>query len=330
MSEPNAGLLDNYKGSILGAAVGDALGAGYEFTNPDESQTIEMKGGGVFDWKPGEWTDDTQMSLAILFSLAKGQSSAESIAQCFLDWYKSNPPDIGNQTRSVLSSTEKADEMLAVSTAFMDANPKSAGNGALMRTSPVVLTALNDNEKLKKHATEIATLTHAHVDSVNACILWTLAINHASNSEQDTQSFNWIETVRNGIDYIESDQRDRWNKIIDQAESEDPNTFNPNGWVVSAFQAALSVISHTQIPHKNPGHHFEATLVNAVRIGDDTDTVASIAGAYLGSKWGIDTIPKEWLLKINGHRLMNDQTLTFIEVEEMVEAAFKQIQASDN
>ena len=101
-------------------------------------------------------------------------------------------------------------------------------------------------------------------------------------------------------------------------------------WVVSAFQAALSVISHTQIPHKNPSHHFEATLINAVRIGDDTDTVASIAGAYLGSKWGIDAIPKEWLLKINGHRLMNDHTLTFIEVEEMIEAAFKQIQASDN
>jgi len=323
MTKSNQEILDACKGSILGAAVGDALGAGYEFTKPDDSQIIEMIGGGVFDWKPGEWTDDTQMSLAILFSLAKRDSSTESIAQCFLDWYKSKPKDIGKQTRSVLSSTEKADEMLTISTAFMDANPKAAGNGALMRTSPVVLMALNNKEKLKNHAAEIASLTHAHVDSLNACILWTLAINDAIFSQNDAQSFDWIKTVRGGIDYIETDQRDRWNRLINEAQSEDPNTFTPNGWVVSAFQAALSVILHTEIPKKDPSSHFQKTLVNAVKIGDDTDTVASIAGAYLGSKWGKDAIPKEWLQKINGFRLINAKPLTHVEIEDMIEAILK-------
>jgi len=330
MTDVNREALDNYKGSILGAAVGDALGAGYEFTKPDDSEIIEMIGGGVFDWKPGEWTDDTQMSLAILFSLASHQSNTESIAQYFLDWYNSNPPDIGNQTRSVLSSTEKADEMLAISTAFMDANPEAAGNGALMRTSPVALIALNDKEKIKRHASEIAALTHAHVDSVNACILWTLAINDAIYSQNDPQSFDWVETVRHGMDYIEGDQRDRWNRIISAAETEDPTTFTPNGWVVSAFQAALSVISHTEIPKEHPPAHFRQTLVNAVKIGDDTDTVASIAGAYLGSKWGKDAIPKEWLQKINGVRIVNNEPLTHVEIENMIEAALSQTPLSDN
>ena len=320
MTKSNQEVLDDYKGSILGAAVGDALGAGYEFTKPDDAQIIEMIGGGVFDWKPGEWTDDTQMSLAILFSLANGKSSTESIAQCFLDWYNSNPSDIGNQTRSVLSSTENATEMLTIATAFMDANPKAAGNGALMRTSPVALMALNDKEKLKSHAAEIAALTHAHVDSVNACILWTLAINDAIYSQSDAQSFDWVNTVRDGIDYIESDQRDRWNGLIDEAQSKDPNTFTPNGWVVSAFQAALSVISHTEIPKANPSEHFRNALINAVKIGDDTDTVASIAGAYLGSKWGKGAIPMEWIEKINGFRLVNSDPLTHNEVEKMIEA----------
>ena len=322
MTKSNQEILDACKGSILGAAVGDALGAGYEFTKPDDSQIIEMIGGGVFDWKPGEWTDDTQMSLAILFSLAKRDSSIGSIAQCFLDWYNSKPEDIGTQTRSVLSSTEKADEMLTVSTAFMDANPKAAGNGALMRTSPIVLMALNNKEKLKNHAAEIAALTHAHVDSVNACVLWTLAINDAIFSQNDAQSFDWVKNVRDGIDYIESDQRDRWSRLIDEAQSKDPNTFTPNGWVVSAFQAALSVILHTEIPKKDPSSHFQKTLVNAVKIGDDTDTVASIAGAYLGAKWGKAAIPNEWLQKINGFRLINAEPLTHVEIEEMIEAIF--------
>ena len=310
---------DRYLGSVLGAAAGDALGAGYEFTKPEDSQIIEMIGGGIFDWKPGEWTDDTQMSLSILFSLANRDSSIESIAQSFLDWYNSNPPDIGNQTRSVLSSTAKASEMRTVATAFMDANPEAAGNGALMRTSPVVLIALNDKEKLKNHAAEIASLTHAHVDSVNACILWTLAINEAIYSQNEAESFDWVNTVRAGLDYIESAERDRWSLIIDRAESEDPNTFTPNGWVISAFQAALSVILHTEIPERNPSDHFRNALVNAVKIGDDTDTVASIAGAYLGAKWGKAAIPKKWLEKINGFRIVNAEPLTHVDIEEMIE-----------
>ena len=330
MTKSTQELLDAYKGSILGAAVGDALGAGYEFTTPDDSEIIEMIGGGVFDWKPGEWTDDTQMSLAILFSLATCNSSTESIAQNFLDWHNSNPPDVGKQTRSVLSATEKPGEMLAVSKAFMDANPKAAGNGALMRTSPVALTALNDKERIKKHASEIAALTHSHVDSVNACILWTLAINDAIYSQNDPQSFDWIQTVRDGIDYIDGDQRDRWNRLINAAETRDPNTFTPNGWVISAFQAALSVISHTEIPKEQPYAHFKQTLVNAVKIGDDTDTVSSIAGAYLGSKWGKGAIPKEWLLKINGVRIVDDEPLTHVEIEDMIETAFIQAVSSDN
>jgi len=83
------------------------------------------------------------------------------------------------------------------------------------------------------------------------------------------------------------------------------------------------VILHTEIPKMNPSDHFQNALVNAVKIGDDTDTVASIAGAYLGSKWGKDAIPKEWLQKINGFRLINAKPLTHVEIEDMIEAILK-------
>ncbi len=62
-------------GSVLASAVGDALGAPYEFKPPISAETpVEMKGGGAFGWAPGEWTDDTSMAIPILQALARGKS----------------------------------------------------------------------------------------------------------------------------------------------------------------------------------------------------------------------------------------------------------------
>ena len=317
METNRALIIDRCLGSVIGAAVGDALGAGYEFTNPDDDDQIEMRGGGVFDWAPGEWTDDTQMSLGVLKALASDDPSSVSVAANFIEWYESMPPDIGTQTRQVLGTTSNPEELHVMASAFLDANPGAAGNGALMRTGSVCLIDLEDRNKIADYATEIASLTHAHKDSINACILWSLAIQEAVHSSSSETDFDWILTVRNGLDYLDAEGKKRWEKLLDAAEIEDPKTFNPNGWVVTAFQAALSVIQHTPI-NDDPSCHFKDTLVNAVRIGDDTDTVASIAGAYLGAKWGRSVIPNEWIEKIHGYRVFNGLILNVVDLEDLV------------
>ena len=58
-------------GSVVAAAAGDALGAPYEFQSPvADSEDIDMIGGGVLDWQPSEWTDDTAMSIVVLEAAA--------------------------------------------------------------------------------------------------------------------------------------------------------------------------------------------------------------------------------------------------------------------
>ena len=322
MEADRALIVDRCLGSVIGAAVGDALGAGYEFTNPDDGDLIEMRGGGIFDWAPGEWTDDTQMSLGVLKALASDDSSPASVAANFIEWYESHPPDIGTQTRQVLGSTSNPEELHVMAAAFLDANPGAAGNGALMRTSPVCLIDREDRSKIADYATEIATLTHAHKDSVNACILWSLAIQEAIYSSSSESDFDWVGTVRNGLDYLDQNGKKRWEKLIEDAEIKDPKTFNPNGWVVTAFQAALSVIQQTPM-NDDPSCHFKDTLVNAVRIGDDTDTVASIAGAYLGARWGISVIPVEWRKKIHGYRLYDSEIFTAADLEDLIKLAIE-------
>ncbi len=86
-----------------------------------------------------------------------------------------------------------------------------------------------------------------------------------------------------------------WTERIDEAESSEPGRFDRNGWVVTALQAAWSAIVHTPVPTDAPAcRHLLDSLDTAIRIGDDTDTVAAIAGALLGARWGASAVPAQW------------------------------------
>ncbi len=309
---------DRTAGTVLGSAAGDALGAGYEFTNPTPDQDITMVGGGGFGWAPGEWTDDTQMAVAILDVIATGSSDLDAIASNFLKWYAAGPADVGNQTRSVLDGVALPEDLARAATSYLETNPGSAGNGALMRTAPVALVALDDRSEIARLAESIASLTHAHPDSVAACVLWSLAIQEAITTAEPDRPFNWEAAVRNGLPHVVEDRRDKWDNLISEAIAGPPSRFNPNGWVVTAFQAALSAIVNTPQPDEEPVGHLRDTLVAAVRIGNDTDTVAAIAGALLGARWGKSAIPGEWLDLVHGDRRRGSTQIRARDLEELV------------
>ena len=65
---------DRFAGCLLGLAVGDALGTALEFEKPGSFTPItDMVGGGPFNLKPGQWTDDTSMALCLAESLIEKQ-----------------------------------------------------------------------------------------------------------------------------------------------------------------------------------------------------------------------------------------------------------------
>ena len=314
-------LIDRATGAVCGGAAGDALGAGYEFTNPHPEEEIVMKGGGAFNWEPGEWTDDTAMAVAILDVLAQGHCDIEEIGNNFLSWYESSPPDVGIQTSAVLSSAQNGAELILAGYEFYNENPNKAGNGALMRTGPVALSALGDREAVAENAEAIASLTHAHPDSTTACILWSLAIEAAIMTSEIDEPFDWEKAVKDGLSFLDADLASRWEKLIDEAVQGPSMLFNPNGYVVSAFQAALSAIIDTPVPTENPLDHLMIALETAIRIGDDCDTVAAIAGSLLGARWGIDAIPEDWQTLVHGTRTMNSPKISFQDLMELTKAA---------
>jgi ADP-ribosyl-[dinitrogen reductase] hydrolase len=278
-------VLDRAAGVLLGAALGDALGAGYEFSYPDSNAVIDLVGGGPFDFEPAEWTDDTSMALVIAQVAANGDDlhqgrGLDAIAAGFVAWYESHPKDVGNQTRKVLSKLPKdAAAMRAISSSLPGLK---GGNGSLMRTSPVALSYLADPVGLVRAAGAISDLTHYYAPARQACQLWSFAIGHAVVHGN-------YDGVRTYLELVDDEVSDYWRPLIDEAETGSPEDFPDNGWVVHALQTAWWAISTTE---EEPGQ-VETALTKAVRAGGDTDTVAAIAGGLVGGRWGSSAIAAE-------------------------------------
>jgi len=302
--------VDRAAGVLLGGAVGDALGVPYEFgTPPAPTELAEMKGGGLGSFAPGEWSDDTSMAVAIAEVAATGAdlTSAEAldeVARGFLRWYADGPADIGIQTAEVLRRSSAAvqrgeppgEALRREAAAYAADHPRSAGNGALMRTGPVALAHLDDRNTLAEAARRVAQLTHADPLACDSCVLWCEAIRVAVlEAEID---------VRRGLDLLSESRREQWSAWLDDALDLDRNRaelvpgarFTPNGFTVTALQAAVAAVTTTPVTER----HLENALHNAIRIGNDTDTVAAIAGALLGGRLGASAVPPPWRAAVHG------------------------------
>jgi ADP-ribosylglycohydrolase len=302
MSDLTPDQLDRVRGAVLGSAVGDALGAGYEFGSaPLGPDGPAMIGGGLGDFAPGEWTDDTTMSWCILAVAATGADlrtdlALTAISHLFREWYETGPADIGIQTRRVLDAAgpePTSATMLATSYDLHQQTGKSAGNGSLMRTTPVALPHLDDRNAVAEAARKVSALTHYDARAGEACVLWSLAIRHAVlHGEYD---------LRGQLDALGEDAAAYWSERIDEAETSEPGRFNPNGWVVAALQAAWSAIVHTTLSPGDASGSFADTLATAIAIGDDTDTVAAIAGSLAGARGGASAVPEVWRGVLHGY-----------------------------
>lgn len=287
--------VDRAEGVLLGTAAGDALGAGYEFGYPTADQEIAMIGGGPFDWAPGEWTDDTSMALCVADALAAesdalatGSADAlNAVAANFVTWYDTRPPDIGNQTRSVLSHRDPSADAMTRRAAGLSG--RTGGNGSLMRTAPVALAFLHDGGGLVDAATRISALTHSDPQAGEACALWSVAIRHAVLHG----TYDGLRLALSADPALSH----TWSPLLEAAEAGTPADFANNGWVVHALQTAWWAIATTE----EDDRQLPRALEKCVRAGGDTDTTAAIAGGLLGARWGRSAIPDEWIELLHGY-----------------------------
>ncbi|MFI5986808.1 ADP-ribosylglycohydrolase family protein [Streptomyces sp. NPDC051555] len=297
-------------GVLMGAATGDALGVPYEFAaRLTDDQRPAMIGGGLGPYKPGEYSDDTQMHVCIASVASTGADltslpALDQIARNFQLWRESGATDIGGQTSAVLRVAKRGvgspcELMAAAADAYTARTRYSAGNGSLMRTGIVALAYLDDPTDMVKAVTLVSSLTHSDPECIEACILWCSGIRTAVLE-------GTFDGVRQGLNLLPADRRDLWAGRLDEAENNPPHHWPSNGYVVTALQAAWSAITRTPVPElapergSFPAQHFQLATEAAVRAGNDTDTVAAIAGTLLGARWGLSAIPLAWQQAVNG------------------------------
>ncbi|WP_183318906.1 ADP-ribosylglycohydrolase family protein [Flexivirga oryzae] len=316
---------DRSAGVLLGQAIGDALGVPYEFKEPITAGDAFMAGGGLGPYSPGEWSDDTQMAVCIAQVSASGADltngdALADIAKAFDKWRYNGASDIGNQTSAVIAradsyvmgaamrasmskrelDTEWFSAFQAAAAEYAADHPQSAGNGALMRNGVVGLTRLTDRDATAAAARAVAALTHADPLVAASCVLHGEAVRVAVTEGRLD--------IRAGLDLLSDDERAQWSAWIDEAEAEDPKSFSSNGFTVTALQAAWSAIHHTMPVRPTPDHVNDA-LQLAISIGHDTDTVAAIAGALLGARYGVSGLRHDLRQRVHGWPGMNGRDL---------------------
>ncbi len=167
-------LSDRIAGGLLGLAAGDALGATVEFLAPAAivrryGRHRHICGGGAFDWRPGQGTDDTDMAYAVARAYAEGYS-LDRVARGFLDWYQGRPRDVGGTTAAALGELARGADP-ALSGHLVEGRAMSAGNGSLMRCLATGLVRTDASQR-RTEAVAISAVTHADRRCTQACVVY--------------------------------------------------------------------------------------------------------------------------------------------------------------
>ncbi|MFF3002083.1 ADP-ribosylglycohydrolase family protein [Kitasatospora sp. NPDC057940] len=271
-------------GVVVGSAVGDALGAPFEFGPPGAFSArfpvpgagAEMCGGG--GWDPGEATDDTQMAVLVAESLVqRGGLDLPDVFGRFQRWAASEPKDIGLQTEDVLTNGMPWDLAAAI---HFQVNLRAAGNGSLMRASTsAVHFARAGQAATMDAARRIAALTHGDRAAWEGTAIFHELIRVTLEGDD---AFHALPDV---LTLIDPDHRSRYATVLDPDWHPDQAT-EFNGAVWPCLGSAVWALRTTTT--------FEGALRAAIDLGGDTDTVAAVTGGLAGARYGLDAIPSRW------------------------------------
>lgn len=290
---------DRAQAVLLGTAVADAAGAPFEFQEPGLYSAEfpvpvlggigELTGGGHFGWAPGEFTDDTQMAIALANALVQADGFSPEVVWSHFRAWASSARDIGN---TISAALRRPDHVGAAAAAHESLGGRSASNGAVMRIAPVgVMGARLSREDTVALAMAQASITHFDesaavgaalvADVIRGCILTGDFRTSLDSSLEYFAASPWASVLE-----------DKFGAFL--AEDFDPAWpgHPANGTVWTAVGQALWAVRTTS--------SFHDAVVAAVDLGYDTDTVAAIAGAIAGAVYGLQGIPVRWVTYVHG------------------------------
>jgi ADP-ribosyl-[dinitrogen reductase] hydrolase len=279
-------LADRVVGSCLGLALGDALGAPFEFLRagniPDPIPAFERP---WLDQPPGSTTDDTAMAQNLMRSLAeRGGFDPVAVVERHLEWFLSDPPDVGTMIGRVLRRIDRPEDATDVAIAvWEERGPEvSAGNGSVMYCAPLGLAYANRPGELLELAPALSGLTHFDERCKTGVLAITLTVAALVRGEAaEVAARSAVDAVlgREGGEELEF--------LVDAAGSKRQIDGPDQGFCLFTAGVALQALLRER--------DLETELRRVVSLGGDADTNAAVAGALLGARDGVGGLPAVWL-----------------------------------
>ena len=297
-------------GSLIGLAIGDALGTTLEFqSRPKEPIITDMVGGGVFNLKPGQWTDDTSMMLCLADSLINCNSfDPTDQMKRYIDWrdngYQSCTGscfDIGMTVSHALNLFEETGVPFAGST-----KEYTAGNGSLMRVAPIALFSYKQELSIAIHLAEMSSkTTHGEKRCIDACCYMIYLIHTLLNNKSINKNDLLLSTNYELAPYLRIMHKESIEVIQGSYKDKKRNEIKSSGFVIDSLEAALWCFWNSQ-------NFYEGVLL-AANLGDDSDTVAAIYGQLAGAYYGYKSIPDNWKQSIAWNNIIINRALLLIK-----------------
>ncbi|WP_222432733.1 ADP-ribosylglycohydrolase family protein [Moraxella sp. VT-16-12] len=282
-------LFDRSQGCLLGLAVGDALGAAIEFRPKDSFAPIkDMMGGGIFNLKKGQWTDDTSMALCLADSLIAQQGfDPQDQMQRYYRWYQLGENSVTGKCFGMGKTVLQALTLFKYVGAYAGSdNPKSSGNGSLMRLAPVPIFYHHDLSCAVKYSILSSKTTHGSPECLSACAYFGEILWHALHGETNKDT---LLTPTSNYAFSPNIQT-----IIDGSfKQKARDDIFGTGYVVNSLEAALWCFYHTD--------NFKDAVLQAANLGDDADTTAAITGQIAGAYYGLADMPQDWVHNVAWH-----------------------------
>lgn len=263
---------------MMGLVVGDALGVPYEFKTRDTFCAVDMTGYGTHNQAAGTWSDDSSLALATLESIGRRKKiDPDDIMKNFEAWLFDSAFTAHDEVFDVGGTTMEAIYKYRKTKKVKDCGAKGFkdnGNGSLMRILPLAFVPHTKNDVY-----EVSALTHAHEISIFSCQYYIAVAEKLLSGADKWEAVHSLEGECDGV-FIR----------IPSIGELPREKIKSSGYVVDTLEAALWCLLTTD--------SYRDCVLAAVNLGEDTDTVAAVAGGLAGLYYGIGSekgIPEKWI-----------------------------------
>jgi ADP-ribosylglycohydrolase len=295
-------LRDRFRATLLGCAIGDALGFPFEGSPPEVVARIPEI---AEDFRPrprgkyakGQYTDDTQMTLALAASIAEeGRVDGRAVANRFAAlWREGIILEAGETTSEAMGRILKGKPWMSAG-----AEVGLAGNGEAMRASPIGLWNCDDLSKIARDAEVQGVITHKDPRSLAGAAAFAAAVAVAlEDGEPQPRRFltlaaeaanafspEFASTVADLGRMLKWELRSAVATIahLGLQPDESPDWPGISPFVVPSV--AMALFAFLREPND-----FRAAMQVALRAGGDVDTTGAMVGALSGAHLGMLGIP---------------------------------------